>query len=73
MEEERSSAGFGLEWERSEAGFGLEQERRDGSFAMEKRERSMRQRFRIGREGRHAVTRSKSKSIYPSIKKATPH
>ena len=24
MEEERSSAGFGLEWERSDAGFGLE-------------------------------------------------
>ena len=24
MEEEKSSAGFGLEWERSDAGFGLE-------------------------------------------------
>ena len=48
-------------------------ERRVGGFAMEKRERSVRQRFRIGREGRRAVTRSKSKSIYPSIKKATPH
>ena len=35
MEEERSSAGFGLEWERSDAGFGLEQERRGGGFEME--------------------------------------
>ena len=72
MEEERSSAGFGLERERSDAGFGLEQERRGGGFEMED-ERSVRQRFRIGREGRRAVTGSKSKSIYPSIKKATPH
>ena len=48
-------------------------ERRGGGFAMEKRERSVRQRFRIGREGQRAVTESKSKSIYPSIKKATPH
>ena len=47
-------------------------ERRGGGFAMEKRERSVRQRFRIGREGRRAVTGSKSKSIYPSVKKATP-
>ena len=61
MEEERSSAGFGLERERSDAGFGLEQERRGGGFEMDKRERSVRQRFRIGREGRRAVTGSKSK------------
>ena len=73
MEEERNSAGFGLERERSDAGLGLEQERRGGGFEMEKRERSVRQRFRIGREGRRTVTGSKSKSIYPSIKKATPH
>ena len=35
MEEERSSAGFGLQRERSDAGFGLEQERRGGGFEME--------------------------------------
>ena len=35
MEEERSSAGFGLERERSDAGFGLEQERRGSGFEME--------------------------------------
>ena len=35
MEEERSSAGFGLEQERSDAGFGLESERRGGGFEME--------------------------------------
>ena len=35
MEEERSSACFGLEWERSNAGFQLEQERRGGGFEME--------------------------------------
>ena len=35
MEEERSSAGFGLERERSDAGFGLEQERRGGGLEME--------------------------------------
>ena len=35
MEEERSSAGFGLERERSNAGFGPEQERRGGGFEME--------------------------------------
>ena len=35
MEEERSSAGFGLERERSDTGFGLEQERRGGGFEME--------------------------------------
>ena len=35
MEEERSSAGFGLERERSGAGFGLEQERMGGGFEME--------------------------------------
>ena len=59
---------------RGDGGFGMEMmERRGGGFAMEKRERSVRQRFRIGREGRRAVTGSKSKSIYPSIKKATPH
>ena len=51
----------------------LEDGRRDDGLAMEKRERSVRQRFRIGREGRRAVTGSKSKSIYHSIKKATPH
>ena len=51
----------------------LEDGRRDGGLPIEKRERSVRQRFRIGREGRRAVTGSKSKSIYPSIKKATPH
>ena len=60
------------EWQGS--GFGMDMmERRGGGFAMEKKERSVRQRFRIGQEGRHAVTGSKSKSIYPSIKKATPH
>ena len=48
-------------------------ERRVGVFVMEKRESSVRQQFRIGREGRRAVTGSKSKSIYPSIKKETPH
>ena len=48
-------------------------ERRGGGFAMEKRESSVQQRFRIGREGLRVVTGSKSKSIYPSIKKATPH
>ena len=32
MEEERSSAGFGLERERSDAGFGLEQERSGGGL-----------------------------------------
>ena len=50
---------------------GSSSEERGGGFAMEKRERSVRQRFRIGREGRRAVTGSKSKSIYPSIKKVT--
>ena len=45
----------------------------DGKLADSSSERSVRQRFRIGREGRRAVTGSKSKSIYPSIKKATPH
>ena len=63
MEEERSSASFGLERERSDAGFGLEQERRGGGFEMEE-ERSVRQRFRIGREGRRALTGSKLKSIW---------
>ena len=48
-------------------------ERRGDGFAMEKRERSMRQRFRIGREVRRAATGSKSKSINPSTKKASPH
>ena len=60
MEEERSSAGFGLERERSDAGFGMEMmERRGGGFAMEKRERSVRRQFKIGREGRRALTGSK--------------
>ena len=86
---ERQDSGFGMEtmerrrWfcngedqkrERRDGGFGMEMmERRGGGFAMEKRERSVRQRFRIGREGRRTVTESKSKSIYPSIKKATPY
>ena len=67
--------GFAMEKrERRDGGVGMEMmERRGGGFAMEKRERSVRQRFRIGREGRCTVTGSKSKSIYPSIKKATPH
>ena len=60
--------------ERRDGGFGMEMmERRGGGFAMEKSERCVRQQFRIGREGRRAVTGSKSKSVYPSIKKATPH
>ena len=62
-----------MEEERSGAAFRLEQERSSGGFAMEKRERSVRQRFRIGREGRRTLTGSKSKSIYHSIKKVTPH
>ena len=84
---ERRDIGFGMEMmemrgggfemskrEWQDGGFGMEMmERRGGGFAMEKRERSVRQRFSIGREGRRAVTGSKSKSIYPSIKKATPH
>ena len=46
--------------ERRGGGFGMEMmERRGGGFAMEKRERSVRHRFRIGREGRRAVTGSK--------------
>ena len=60
--------------ERRDGGFEMEMmERRGGGIAMEKRERGVRQGFRIGREGRRAVTESKSKSIYPSINKATPH
>ena len=60
--------------ERRDCGFAMDiMERREGGFAIEKRERSVQQRFRIGREGRRAVSGSKSKSIYPSIKKATPH
>ena len=60
--------------ERQDGGFGMEMmDSTGGGFAMEKRERSMWRRFRIVREGRHAMTGSKSKSIYPSIKKATPH
>ena len=72
---ERRDGGFGIEMmERRGDGFGMEMmERRGGGFAMEKRERSVRQQFRIGREGQRIVTRSKSKSIYPLIKKATPH
>ena len=70
---EERGGGFAMEKrERQDGGFGMEMmERRGGGFAMEKWERSMRQRFRIGREGRRAMTGSKS--IYPSIKKATPH
>ena len=37
MEEERSSAGFGLERERSDAGFGLEQERSGSGLRREER------------------------------------
>jgi len=48
MEEERSSAGFGLERERSDTGFGLEQERRGGGFEIEE-ERSG-TRFRLEQE-----------------------
>ena len=72
---EERGGGFAMEKrERRDGGFGMEMmERRGGGFAVEKRERSMRQQFRIGREGRGAVTGSKSKSIYPSIKKASPH
>ena len=71
----RRDGGLAIEKrERRDGGFGMEMmERRGGGFAMEKRERSVRQRFRIGREGQCALTGSKSKSIYPSIKKATPH
>ena len=72
---ERRGGGFAMEKrERRHGGFGMEMmERRGGGFAMEKRERSVRQRFRIGREGQRVVTGSKSKSICPSIKKATPY
>ena len=43
--------------ERRDGGFGMEMmERRGGGFATENRERCVRQRFRIGREGRRAVT-----------------
>ena len=71
----RRDGGLAIEKrERRDGGFGMDMmERRGGGFAMEKRERSVQQRFRIGREGRRALTGSKSKSIYPSIKKATPH
>ena len=70
----RRDGGLAIEKrERRDGGFGMEMmERRGCGFAMAKRERSVQQRFRIGREGRCAVTGSKSKSIYPSIKKATP-
>ena len=73
LEDGRRDGGLAIEKrERRDGGFGMEMmERRGGGFAMEKRERSVRQQFRIGREGRRAVTGSKS--IYPSIKKATPH
>ena len=72
---ERRGGGFAMEKrERQDDGFGVEMmEMRGGGFATEKRERSVQQRFRIGREGRRAVTGSKSKSVYPSIKKVTPH
>ena len=68
------SCGLAIEKrERRDGGCGMEMmERRGGGFAMEKRERSVLQRL-IRREGRYAVTGSKSKSIYPSINKATPH
>ena len=71
----RRDGGLAIEKrERRDGGFGMEMmERRGGGFAMEKRERSVRHRFRVGREGRRALTGSKSKPIYPSIKKATPH
>ena len=63
----RRDGGLAIEKrERRDGGFGMEMmERRGGGFAMEKREGSMRQRFRIGREGRRAVTGSKSKSNLP--------
>ena len=72
---ERRGGGFAMEKrDRRDGGFGMEMmERRGGGFAMEKMERSVRQQFRIGREGRHVVTGSKSKLVYPSIKKGTPH
>ena len=75
LEDGRRDGGLAIEkTERRDNGFGMEMmERREGGFAMDKRERSVRQRFSIGREGRRAMTGSKSKSIYPSIKKATPH
>ena len=63
----RRDGGLAIEKrERQDGGFGMEMmERKGGGFAMEKRERSVLQRIRIGREGRHTVTGSKSKSIYP--------
>ena len=75
LEDGRRDGGLAIEKrERRDGGFVMEMmEMRGGNFAMEKRERSVRQRFRIGREGRRAVTGSKSKSIYPSIKKVTTH
>ena len=52
--------------ERRDDGFGMEMmERRGGGFAMEKSERSVRQRFRIGREGQRVVTGSKIKINLP--------
>ena len=75
LEDGRRDGGLAIEKrERRDSGFVIEKmQRRGGGFAMDKRERSVRQQFRIGREGRRAMTGSKSKSIYPSIKKATPH
>ena len=75
LEDGKRDGGLAIEKrERRDGGFGMEMmERRGGGFTMEKRERRVRQRFRIGREGRRAVTGSKSKSIYPSIKNATPN
>ena len=71
---EERGGGFAMEkMERRDGGFGMEMmERRGGGFAMEKRERSVRWQFRIGREGRCAVTGSKSKSIYLQLRKR-PH
>ena len=56
--------------ERRDGGFGMEMmERRGGGFAMEKRERSVWQQFRIGREGRRALTGSKSNQFTLQLRK----
>ena len=75
MEDGRRDGGLEIEKrKRRDGDFGMEMmERRGGGFAVEKMARSVRKRFRIGREGQRAVTGSKSKSIYPSIKKSAPH
>ena len=61
-EDARRDGGLAIQKrERRDGGSGMVMmERRGGGFAMEKRERSVRQRFRIGREGRRAMTGSKS-------------